>query len=149
MKIRAAEQKDAERIVDILRASRERFLPFAPMQFSAERDLKWVRGKLIPSGGVRLAQIEENSVGVLAFSQSEDVAWIDQLYLQPEFVRQGIGSALLNHALDRLPRPVHLWAFQENDRAIAFYEHHGFKAIKRTDGSGNMEKCPDILFELA
>ena len=46
-----------------------------------------------------------------------------------------------------LPSPIRLYTFQENQRARAFYERRGFNAVKLSDGSGNEEKCPDILYE--
>lgn len=94
-----------------------------------------------------IAQFDNEDVGVLATSIADGIGWIDQLYLAPGYVGRGIGAELLNYALSLLPRPVRLWTFQENDRAIRFYEHYGFKAISYTNGEDNEEKCPDILYE--
>ena len=71
---------------------------------------------------------------------------IEQLYLHPAWVRPGIGTHLLDLARRELPPPVRLYTFQSNRDACAFYEHHGFVAIAFGDGSGNEERCPDVLY---
>ena len=37
--------------------------------------------------------------------------------------------------------------FQKNEGARRFYERHGFRLVRLTDGDGNMEKEPDALYE--
>ena len=69
--------------------------------------------------------------------------------LAPNHVGNGIGTLLLAHALKTLPSPVRLHTFQANHGARRFYERHGFTAIAFTDGQGNEERCPDVLYELA
>ena len=41
---------------------------------------------------------------------------------------------------------LQLWAFQRNTAARAFYEAHGFTVQRLTDGSGNEEGEPDVLY---
>lgn len=147
MQLREAKIEDVEKVVQILSASRLEYLPYAKSPHSLDGNRRWAHGKLIPTGGVVIAQFNNEDVGVLATSIAEGIGWIDQLYLAPGYVGRGIGAELLNYALSLLPRPVRLWTFQENDRAIRFYEHYGFKAIKYTNGEDNEEKCPDTLYE--
>jgi GNAT superfamily N-acetyltransferase len=94
-----------------------------------------------------IAQFDNEDAGVLATSVEKGIGWIDQLYLALGYVGLGIGAELLNYPLSVLPRPVRIWTFQENDRAIRFYEHYGFKTIKYTNGEDNEEQCPDVLYE--
>ena len=108
-----------------------------------------MREVLIPSGGVTVACAGAAVVGVLATARESNVSWVNQLYIAPSHVGQGIGSRLLAHALASVALPVRLYTFQANTRARSFYERHGFKAIALTDGSGNEEHCPDVLYELA
>jgi len=147
VEIRQATADDVETVVQILRRSRCTYLPFAKPVHTIEQDRQWALGQLIPSGGVVIAQLDLIAVGVLATSVCNKIGWIDQLYLEPRYVGRGIGVKLLDHAKKVLPRPIHLWTFQQNRRAIAFYERNGFNAIKFTDGTDNEERCPDILFE--
>lgn len=45
------------------------------------------------------------------------------------------------------PLRVRLYTFQAHRSARRFYERHGFVAIELTDGSGNEERIPDVLYE--
>jgi GNAT superfamily N-acetyltransferase len=71
---------------------------------------------------------------------------LDQLYLKPGHYRRGIGSQLMAKAKERSPRRLHLFCFQRNLRARAFYESHGFVIADLNDGSRNVEGEPDILY---
>ena len=56
--------------------------------------------------------------------------WVDgrqikKLYVEPVLQGGGIGGALLEHAVSTLGAD-YLWALEKNDRAIAFYQKHGF-----------------------
>lgn len=146
--VRSARETDAAGVVRVLRASRLRFLPYAPPVHSAAQTLGWVLKSLIPSGGVTIATLDECVVGVLASSHADGASWIDQLYVHPEYCRRGVGSQLLGAALSSLPRPIRLYTFQQNGDARRFYERHGFLPIRWSDGAGNEEGCPDVLYEL-
>ncbi|RQP21430.1 N-acetyltransferase [Albitalea terrae] len=69
--------------------------------------------------------------------------------VDPRSVNRGIGSLLLAHALRTLAPPIRLYTFQANAGARRFYERHGFEPIEFTDGQGNEERCPDVLYEFA
>ena len=60
---------------------------------------------------------------------------------------QGIGTKLLDLARAELRPPIRLYTFQANERARCFYESRGFRAVAFGDGTGNEEKCPDVLYE--
>ncbi len=60
-----------------------------------------------------------------------EAAELVAMYVDPDHWRQGVGGALMLAAVDRLaglpyPEAV-LWTFKENDRAIGFYERHGWR----------------------
>lgn len=63
------------------------------------------------------------------------------LYTRPDFI--GAGSLLIEVAKRSGVSALELWCFQANTR---FYERHGFKAIRFTDGQGNEEKTPDVRY---
>ena len=56
---------------------------------------------------------------------------IDQLYVDPSHQRCGIGSTLLDRALESSAGPVTLHVFEENGLARRFYEQHGFQGRDR------------------
>jgi GNAT superfamily N-acetyltransferase len=147
--LRTATAEDAPRVAEVLLSSRKAFLPYACSARSDAEVQQWVREALIPAGGVTVACSGAAVVGVLATARESSVSWVNQLYIAPNHVGQGIGSRLLGHALASLALPVRLYTFQANTRARSFYERHGFKAVAFGDGSANEEHCPDVLYELA
>ena len=147
--LRAAKVTESRRVAEVLVASRREFLPFAPMVHSVEEVERWVRTDLISVGAVTVALMGDEIVGVLALSTESETTWVDQLYIHPLHVGQGIGSALLSLAVVAAPASVRLYTFQQNNRARNFYERHGFVAVEFSDGSTNEEKCPDVTYELA
>lgn len=147
IQLRSAKLDDVEIIVQILKRSRAQYLPYAKSIHTLDEDRLWVSDILIPSNDVVIAQVDGIDVGVLATTVIDEVGWIEQLYLSPGNVGKGTGAAMLTHAFSVLPRPIRLWTFQENKRAIKFYENHGFYAVRYTDGNRNEEKCPDVLYE--
>lgn len=144
--IRPAAPADADAVCRLYLEARRRFLPYAPIPHSDTDVCRWIAETLIASGGVSVAVAGARILGFIALAEHGDVRWIDQLYLHPEAVNRGIGTRLLLQALDRLAPPVHLYTFHENHAARRFYERHGFRAIAFGDGSGNEERCPDVLY---
>ena len=80
-------------------------------------------------------------VGFIAFREG----WVDQLYVLPQRQREGVGKRLLDIAKAASPG-LSLWTFQRNAPARRFYEARGFTAVEMTDGAGNEEREPDVLY---
>ncbi len=138
--LRLAEPGDAVPIAGLLRRSMD-LLTFLPKLHTAEEDLWFVREVLLKTHRVTVAELDGNLAGFIA----EEDGWINQLYLDPDLRRSGIGSTLLADAKSRQPE-LTLWCFAENAPARAFYEKHGFVAVEFTDGSGNEARAPDVRY---
>lgn len=54
---------------------------------------------------------------------------IRKLFVEPMLQGNGIGSALLEYAVDRHGANT-LWALEKNVRAIRFYKRHGFRVTE-------------------
>lgn len=151
MHLRAATAADATRVAEILLASRAVHLPFVRPAHTPDETRAWVGEVLVPGGGVRLAEVDGHARAVLAQGIDNGVGWIEQLYAEPGWTGRGLGEALLTAALADLNAAgadtVRLWCFQANTGARRFYERHGFVAVEFTDGSGNEEGIPDVLYE--
>ena len=64
--------------------------------------------------------------GMLIWQLTEEGAEIVALHTRPHTLGTGLGKALLDAALAQIGnRPVFLWAFRENHRALRFYEKNG------------------------
>jgi ribosomal protein S18 acetylase RimI-like enzyme len=63
-------------------------------------------------------------------------AEVTSCYVSPEYWRRGVGTALMERALDYLTgagaTSVFLWVLTGNVRAQAFYEHVGLRLTDRT-----------------
>jgi GNAT superfamily N-acetyltransferase len=145
--VRPASQQDANAVAEVLCGSRREHLAFAPMAHTPAEVRQWIAEILIPGGGVYVATHDDQVVAMLAISSGQEHQWIDQLYVMPGHTGQGVGAQLLQAAHDKLKPPIRLYTFQANAGARRFYERHGYKAIALTDGAGNEERCPDVLYE--
>ena len=83
---------------------------------------------------------------VLGFAALGD-GMLNHLYVDPDAMGGGIGTALLARRQERCPQGFRLWTFQQNKGARRFYERSGFRVVELTDGSGNEEREPDVLYE--
>jgi putative acetyltransferase len=72
---------------------------------------------------------------------------IGQLYVHPDAQHRGAGSALLEKVKAQHVDGFTFWVFQRNSRARRFYESHGCRVVRLTDGSENDERTPDALYE--
>lgn len=133
---------DAERTARVHRISFDDRLPGLTGLHTPEEDLAFFRDHVFATCEVWGAIQGGTLVGFVAFRDG----WVDQLYVLPGHQRLGIGNALLQLAKAACPR-LQLWTFQGNWAARSFYESNGFVAKRETDGSGNEEREPDILYE--
>lgn len=148
--IRPAVEADAPQVAEVYLASRKVLVPFAPLAHSDHAIRLWVANSLIPTGAVTVAVSgagQGTIVGMMALSRGDGVAWLDHLYLSPSHVGRGTGTRLLECAKAELGSPIRLSTFQANEGARRFYERHGFRVLAFGDGSGNEERCPDVLYE--
>ena len=146
--LRPAGGHDAPRVAQLLIDTRSKFMPYAPSAHSDDEVREWVATTLVPGGSVIVAEVHGRVLGAMATALDSGCAWIRQMAVDPGVVGRGLGSTLLVHALTTLPRPIRLYTFQANSGARRFYERHGFAAVQFTDGRGNEEHCPDVLYEL-
>ena len=114
--------------------------PWLPRLHSAQDDRAFLT-RLIHLGHVSVATKTGEVLGYLAVNGAE----LDHMYLAPGARRQGIGSLMMAHAKASRDA-LTLWCFRENTAALAFYTHHGFAEIARTDGD-NEENLPDVQLQ--
>jgi ribosomal protein S18 acetylase RimI-like enzyme len=91
--------------------------------------------------------------GVIGKSRDDDMVdgtgEIWSIYLHPEYSGQGIGSVLMNFLCDKLKKSgfakVSVWVLEKNEKAVKFYNKHGFKQ----DGTKDIRiSGGDILKEI-
>ena len=138
--LRPATSSDAAAIAKLMRAALASF-DWMPVIHTPAEDLAFIRDIVLPLQQVTVAEAVKGIVGFIAVSCD----WVEQLYLDPTWTAQGIGSRLLMDATAALP-VVKLHCFQSNTGARRFYERHGFRAESFGDGTTNEEGLPDILY---
>lgn len=95
-----------------------------PVLHTPDEDLTFVREVLLPSSRVTVAEDQTGDIAAFIAVRGE---WVDQLYVGPNLLDCGIGSALLSTALEDM-KSAKLHCFQQNRGARRLYERHGFRA---------------------
>lgn len=140
--VRRAGDDDAAAVASVFLDSFHATYDF-PLAHTDDEVRGWVRDRLIPNDEVWMADDDGRAVGMLALAPG----WIEQLYVDPLRLGEGVGSRLIGVAKARQPDGLQLWTFQVNERARRFYERHGFVAVETTDGASNQERQPDVRYE--
>ena len=74
--------------------------------------------------------------------------FIDQLYVDPDHQRLGLGKKLLDHAKSLSPEQLRLYTLQINTNGRAFYEKNGFRVVN-LGFSPAPESEPDVEYHWA
>jgi ribosomal protein S18 acetylase RimI-like enzyme len=119
---------DVGAMVAVWHESKQVAYPYLPLEqgLTLADDERFFREHIWPANEIWVATLDETVVAFLAMQGS----YIDRLYVQPERQNCGIGSALMDHAKSLSPAGVELHTHQKNAQARAFYEKHGFRAVK-------------------
>jgi GNAT superfamily N-acetyltransferase len=145
--IRRAAIDESDAIARLLRHVMKTCLPYLPDLHTPAEDRAFVRDRTFARCAVWVAASPPSGAMIHGFCAFRD-GWVDQLYVDPAFHRQGLGARLLAQAKAAHPA-LQLWVFQRNLPAIAFYEAQGFHLVRRTDGRDNEEREPDALYAWA
>ena len=138
---RPATAKDTAAIARVFSSS-FRLLTFLPMLHTEEEDRWFIENVVLKEFVVTVAERDKDIVAFLA-QQGEEVRL---LYTHPDSIGTGAGGLLIEAAQRSGEAALELWCFQANTYARRFYERHGFKAIRFTDGHDNEEKMPDVRY---
>ena len=141
--LRQARPSDATAVARLHLAARRHAMPYLRELRSDAEVRAWTRETLLPKAEVWIAEVSGKPVGYLALV--DDI--LDHLYVAPDHQGRGVGSMLLAKAKALRPNGLRLYAFQRNRRARAFYEARGFAPMGFSDGTGNEEMEPDVLYE--
>jgi putative acetyltransferase len=132
--------EDMDRVAVIHRAAFDERLPWLRGLHTPEEDRAFYRGLVFTQCAVWGAGADD-IVGFIAFREG----WVEQFYVLPGYQGQGVGQRLLDVAKAAWPSLL-LWTFQRNAGARRFYERRGFVVVEETDGGGNEEREPDVLY---
>jgi ribosomal protein S18 acetylase RimI-like enzyme len=140
--IRRATARDAPAVADVYLRSRAGAGDAIPPGVHPPGDVhRHVAEVVVPARETWVAEQAGEVVGVLVL----DGADLDWLWVLPEAQGRGTGTALLTHAQGARPDGLALWVFASNLPARSFYERHGWRAVRSTDGD-NEEGAPDVRY---
>jgi GNAT superfamily N-acetyltransferase len=162
IRIRRAVGAEADAVAAQLRRVREQNLATIPPLAHSLTDMRrWMRDVVFASMDVWVAEVSGGQpdaakptapgraqaarpfAGLMVLKPPDE---LDQLYVDAEFSRRGLGSRFLELAKHEFPGGLQLWTFQSNVGARRFYERHGFVPVQWTDGD-NEEGAPDVRYE--
>jgi GNAT superfamily N-acetyltransferase len=144
IEIRRATIDDAKPIADVWLSSWRATFDFEPAHPDADVR-RWVREELLVEAESWVATDASEEHLVIALLALSDTM-VEQLYVRPAWFGRGVGRTLLDLAKRHRPDGLELFCFAANDRARRFYERNGFEPVAFGDGSGNMERQPDVLY---
>jgi GNAT superfamily N-acetyltransferase len=145
VEVRPARDDEIDALAALYFGCRNEMAYLPPMP---EADIPLVAARIREADEIWVAERDGRVVGFLAIEHSEANDWetLERLYVEPGEQGAGIGTTLLDKAKELRPGGLHLWVFQKNEGARRFYERHGFRLVKLTDGAANMEQEPDALY---
>ena len=76
--------------------------------------------------------INNKKIGCLLLEKYEDGILLNELYLDKNYRRKGIGTNILNNVLNNNFK-VYLWVYKENTLALNLYKKLGFKIKETTE----------------
>jgi ribosomal protein S18 acetylase RimI-like enzyme len=100
---------------------------FMSWSYPEEAVRQWYAGKFPEWDWGLIAHAHDCAAGFVATAGTH----IDQLFVDPDYQRRGIGTALLAAALKRIAAGATLNVFADNAPARRFYERHGFGEARR------------------
>ncbi|BAZ33520.1 GCN5-related N-acetyltransferase (plasmid) [Cylindrospermum sp. NIES-4074] len=140
IKIRDYQPEDLENIVQLWYGTWHQTFPHLqhPQTYSEWKQKFY---ELAENGDIFVTEVENSIAGFAVILTKEQC--LSQLFVDKNYQNLGIGSALLNVAKRLCPQGLNLYTLQENLKARAFYEKHGFQArkfsINEFNGQPNVE----------
>ena len=142
-RIRPFRAEDEADVVGVWHRSGRASYDFLPtwQTFTLEYALQVFREVIRPRCRIWVGTRDGRIVGYLAMNGS----YIDRLYIDPLEWRQGWGTCFIGLAKQLSPEGLELHTHQQNEAACAFYEKHGFEAV-RFGISPPPESAPDVEY---
>ena len=149
--VRDAGEFDRPVMEDILKAAFDAtYAGFMPAPFvQACRDENRAAQAVCRRGdSAAVAEIMGRVVGFATYQDN----FINELWVEPDFMRQGVGTALLEYVEERMRlkrmATMTLYCFELNRGGLAFYQHLGFRKLNAMP-SRDVEGGPVIVLTLA
>ncbi len=134
MRIRGPEANETERLREIAIAAKGHW------GYDPERVESWasesVTGEALRLKEVYVAEVGGRAIAWAGLVPRRDVCWLDDLWVDPEWMGAGVGTTLFRHAADRardLGGTRIEWEAEPN--ALGFYERMGGRYLRDSEPS--------------
>ena len=125
MTIRLAKADEANEIANIYIASFKSALTSVQLAHTDDEIRDWFEKVFVPKGGTWVGDDAAKLVGFMSL----DGDMLEELYLAPDALGVGVGSALMEKAKQLSPAGLKTYTFQVNTLARKFYEKHDFTVV--------------------
>lgn len=89
-----------------------------------------ITSEYISAHEVWVALLDNQPVGYYSLNENEEANWLDNLWVHPEYMGQGIGRSLFQHAIGRCRLiGISLLKIEADLNAQSFYERMGAQKI--------------------
>jgi GNAT superfamily N-acetyltransferase len=128
--IRSVEPDEGERLLEIAIAAKSYW------GYDLERVVQWAAmGDFSPQGlrekEVYVAETQGQVIGWASSMSRGDLCWLDDLWIEPEWIGRGVGSLLFRHVLERAKqRGATQIEWEAELNAIGFYEKMGGRYLR-------------------
>lgn len=139
-KIKKEEYKD---VVELWEASVR-----ATHHFLKEEDIEYFKPLILNTylDAVELRCVRNNNKKIVGFLGVADQN-LEMLFIHPEHGKQKIGKTLLDYSINQL-NVTKVDVNEQNEQAVGFYKHFGFKTLKRSELDASGKPYPTLHMEL-
>ena len=121
----AANQEDISKIFAMAKDLIDTYEDLASIEY--DEVLQWVHRKIAQNiTDYQCILLNGTKVGYFRLIADDGQTELDDLYIQPEFQRQGIGAEVISRCVEQTTVPIFLYVFRTNSGAIKLYERMGF-----------------------
>ncbi len=141
--IDSVDKIEYQRVVDVWEASVR-----ATNHFLKEEDIEYFKplilNQYLDAVELRCIRKEDNEIiGFIGVAEQN----LEMLFIHPEYRRLSVGKTLLEYSIDRLDVNK-VDVNEQNEQAIEFYKHFGFKTINRSKLDASGKPYPILHMEL-
>ena len=86
----------------------------------------------------KIIKIDNKKIGCLLLEKYQDGILLDEIYLESDYQKKGIGTDILTNVLNNNSK-VYLWVYKENEVALNLYKKLGFIITDVTESRYFME----------
>jgi putative acetyltransferase len=137
--IHKATQSDLNKIVFTFESTR-RDMSYIPKLHTHKENIEYFKSR-VEKSSIYIAVSDKKFAGFIDLTPQ----WINHLYVDKNFQNKGVGKQLITFAKSQSTDKLYLWVFEENQKAIRFYERENFTLVEKRDidKADNEEDLPD------